>query len=110
LVRLVREVGALAAARRITLSDRSPLPVATLLSGPEAEAAACVQALGHRMKSVAPDHRMSALQDLEAARPLEIDETLGYAIRLAAQSHVPLPLMDSCCALVAGIDRIRRRP
>lgn len=110
LVRLVREVGALAAARRITLSDRSPLPVATLQSGPEADAVVCVQALGHRMKSAAPDHRMSSLQDLEAARPLEIDETLGYAIRLAAQSQVPLPLMDSCCALVAGIDRIRRRP
>lgn len=110
LVRLVREVGALAAARRFTLSDRSPLPVATLQSGPEADAVACVQALGHRMKSAAPDHRMSALQDLEAGRPLEIEETLGYAIRLAAQSQVPLPLMDSCCALVAGIDRMRRRP
>lgn len=108
LTRLVREVGSLASARGISLSDESPLPVATIMTGPETEAVACVQALGQRMRSTAPGHRMSSLQDLEAGRPLEIEETLGHAIRLAAQSRVRLPLLEACHTLVAGIDRIRR--
>jgi 2-dehydropantoate 2-reductase len=109
-VRLVREIGSLAGARGVLLSDRSPLPVSTILGGSESEAVAGILALGNRMRSAAPGHRMSSLQDLEAGRPLEIEETLGHAIRLAAQSNVRLPLLEACHALVAGIDRMQRLP
>jgi len=108
LARLVREVGALAAARNIPLSDRSPLPVASIIGGSEAEAVEVIRSLGRRLRAVAPDHRMSTLQDLEARRPLEIVETLGYAARSAAQLNLSLPLLDAFYALVTGIDRIRR--
>jgi ketopantoate reductase len=56
----------------------------------------------------APDHRISALQDLEAGRPLEIEETLGHATRLARELELSLPLLDAFYHLVAGIDHARR--
>jgi 2-dehydropantoate 2-reductase len=108
LARLVREVGALAAARKIPLSDRSPLPVASIAGVAEAEAVAIIQALGRRLESSAPQHRMSTLQDLESGRALEIEETLGYAVRGAAQLNLPLPMLECFYRLVRGIDRIRR--
>ncbi len=39
---------------------------------------------------------------------LEIEETLGYAVRSAAQLNLPLPLLECFYRLVRGIDRIRR--
>jgi 2-dehydropantoate 2-reductase len=108
LARLVREVGALAAARKIPLSDRSPLPVASLLGVTEGEAVAIIQTLGRRLESNAPEHRLSTLQDLESGRALEIEETLGYAVRSAAQLNLPMPLLECFYRLVRGIDRIRR--
>src|SRR6185437_12182716 len=108
LARIVREVAALALAHGITVSDQSPLPVASIVRSSEAEAVAIIQAFGHRMKASAPGHRMSTLQDLEAGRALEIEETLGHAVRMAMQANVPSPLLGCCYALTAGIDRIRR--
>jgi 2-dehydropantoate 2-reductase len=109
LVRLVREVAVLAAARGIPLSDRSPLPVETLISRTEAEAVAIVQTAGEQLKNRAPEHRLSTLQDLDAGRPLEIDETLGHAVREAARLNLSVPLLQNFYHLTAGIDRSRRR-
>jgi 2-dehydropantoate 2-reductase len=108
LARLVREVGHLAAVAKVAVSDQSTLPVASICGGSEAEAVATIQALGQQMKVKAPQHRMSTLQDLEAGRPLEVEETLGYAVRKAAQLKLPLPLLESFYPLIAGIDRMRR--
>jgi 2-dehydropantoate 2-reductase len=107
LARLVREVGRLAAASKVAVSDQSTLPVASICGATEADAVATIQALGQQMKVKAPLHRMSTLQDLEAGRPLEVEETLGYAVRKAAQLKLPLPLLDSFYSLIAGIDRMR---
>lgn len=109
LVRLVREVAAVAAAQGIELVDvAAGTPLRTILDAPEAEAVAAVRHAGEQMRSRAPDHRMSALQDLEAGRPLEVEETFGYAVRKARELGLSLPLLDSFHHLVAGIDRIRR--
>ena len=106
LVRLVREVGALAAARHVQLSDSGVLPVATICQSSDADAVAALAAIGREMRSSAPLHRMSTLQDLEAGRPLEIEETLGHALRMASGLGLALPLLSGCYALVAGIDRM----
>jgi 2-dehydropantoate 2-reductase len=108
LARLVREVGRLATASKVAVSDQSTLPVASICSATEADAVATIQALGQQLKVKAPQHRMSTLQDLEAGRPLEVEETLGYAVRKAAQLKLPLPLLDSFYSLIAGIDRMRQ--
>jgi 2-dehydropantoate 2-reductase len=107
LVSVVREIGLLAGASRVPLSDRAVLPVASICRESDQEAIALLAKFGLEMKSNAPLHRMSTLQDLEAGRPLEVEETLGYAVRKAAELKLPLPLLTAFYSLVAGIDRIR---
>lgn len=107
LARLVREVGSLAKACGVQLTDQSLLPVAAMCRGSEREAVDVVMKAGREFMTNAPDHRMSSLQDLEAGRPLEVEETLGYAVRKAAELKFPLPLLEAFYHLASGIDRTR---
>ena len=106
--RLVREMGTLARALGIRLSDRAILPAATLCAAAESDAVAMVMKVGAEYHRNAPTHRMSALQDLEAGRPLEVHETLGYACARASELGLDLPLLAAFTQLVAAIDRTRR--
>ena len=108
LARLVREVGTLASASGISLCDRAPLPVATIVRGSEDDAVAAIQAAGEKFKTHAREHKMSSLQDLEAGRRLEVEETLGHAVRLAAQARLALPVLESSYRIASSIDRIAR--
>jgi 2-dehydropantoate 2-reductase len=107
LARLVREVGVLARALDVELTDKSVLPVATICGGSEQDGVDAVMQTGREFRSNAPEHRMSSLQDLEAGRPLEVEETLGYSLRKAAQLRLTLPLLDSFYHLVSGLDRMQ---
>jgi len=104
-VRIIRELGRLADACSVPLSDQSTLPVATICAGTEGQGVARLQAFAAEMRLRAPRHRMSSLQDLEAGRPLETDETLGYALERAQAAGVALPLLGSLYPLVRGISR-----
>jgi 2-dehydropantoate 2-reductase len=109
LVRLVREAASLARAQGIALTEgAAALPLTKLLDVPEQEAIETIRRMGEEMRRRSPDHRMSALQDLEAGRPLEVEETFGYAVRKAATLGLSLPLLEAFHHLVGGIDRIRR--
>jgi 2-dehydropantoate 2-reductase len=106
--RLVREMGTLAGALGIRLSDRAVLPTATLCAAAESDAVAIVTRIGDEYRRNAPTHRMSALQDVDAGRPLEVHETLGYARDKARELGLDLPLLESFTRLVAAIDRTQR--
>jgi 2-dehydropantoate 2-reductase len=108
LARLVREMGLLARKLGISLSDRAILPTASLCGGSEADAVAIVLRAGSDYRAKAPGHRMSALQDVEAGRPLEVHETLGYACEKARELRLDLPLLECFRGLIAAIDRTRR--
>jgi 2-dehydropantoate 2-reductase len=108
LARLVREMGHLARALGIPLSDRAILPTASICTGSEAEAVAIITRTGGEYRVNAPQHRMSALQDIEAGRPLEVNETLGYACAKARAHALTLPLLECFRALLAASDRARR--
>jgi 2-dehydropantoate 2-reductase len=109
LVRVVREVAALAKAAGITLSTEDTLlPLQGILSGSDEAAVEAVRTAGRGFQKNSPDHRLSSLQDLEAGRPLEIEGTLGYAVRRAQELQVPVPLLDSLYHLAAAIDRTQR--
>jgi 2-dehydropantoate 2-reductase len=108
LVRLVRETGRLARALGIALSDRAVLPAASLCAASEEDAVALVRRLGADYRLNAPAHRMSALQDVEAGRPLEVNETLGYACERAGALKLDLPLLEVFRRLIAATDRARR--
>ena len=51
---------------------------------------------------------MSALQDLEAGRPLEVHETLGYAVREASRLGLGAPALGLCYDIAAGLDLLSR--
>src|SRR5579863_198267 len=104
LVRLMRETGALAARRGIPLSDQAVLPSATLCRIDEQAAVALLMRIGAQYQRTAPAHRMSSLQDIEAGRPLEVNETLGYACEQARGLGLALPLMEAFYRLIAAVD------
>jgi 2-dehydropantoate 2-reductase len=108
LARLVREMGRLAAALGIALSDRAVLPAASLCAGSEDDAVAALMQLGGEYRRNVPQHRMSSLQDLLASRPLEVHETIGYAHARALELGLDLPLLECFTRLTAAIDRTQR--
>jgi 2-dehydropantoate 2-reductase len=110
LVRLVREAATLARAQPgVTLTEgAAALPLGALIDVPEQEAIESIRKIGEDLARRAPDHRLSSLQDLQAARPLEVEETFGYAVRKAGELGLSVPLLDAFYHIVAGIDRTRR--
>lgn len=107
-VRAIAEMRALAGALGVELSDKSVMPIQTMASLEEAQAIDAVVEVGRKYRDTAPQHRMSALQDIEAGRALEVHETLGYAVSEAQRLKVSMPLMETLYKAVAAIDRTRR--
>ena len=107
LARVIREMGSLAGSLGIELTDDAVLPVASICSGSEEHAVGLIEAVGQQFEQTAPLHTMSSLQDLRAARPLEIHETLGYAVQIAKQRGLSLPLLSSFYPLICGIEQMR---
>jgi 2-dehydropantoate 2-reductase len=95
IVRLIREIGVLANACDVQLTDEAMFPVATMNRGTPAAAVDIVRGYGADFHANSPGHRMSTLQDLDAGRALELDETFGFAVRKAAELKLQLPLLES---------------
>lgn len=107
-VRLIREVGSLAAASGVVLTDDSMFPVATICSGSEPEGVEIIKGHGAEFRENSPTHRLSTLQDLEAHRPLELDETFGFAVRQAAALKLKVPLIEAFYNVARAADRTAR--
>jgi 2-dehydropantoate 2-reductase len=108
LVRVVREVAAIAKAAGVQLvTEDTLLPLEGIIRGTDEAAVQAVLQAGRYYQTHSPNHRLSTLQDLEAGRPLEVQETLGYAVRRAQELQQPAPLLDSLYHLAAAIDRTR---
>jgi 2-dehydropantoate 2-reductase len=108
LVRIVREVAGIAKAAGVQLTTEDTLlPLEGILRGSDEVAVQAVLQAGRHYQTNSPNHRLSSLQDLEAGRPLEIQETLGYAVRRAQELQQPAPLLDSLYHLAVAIDRVR---
>jgi 2-dehydropantoate 2-reductase len=104
---LVQETGRIAACLGIPLEDAGLLPIKTLCEESCAQAVERIRQYGVQMARQAPTHKVSTLQDLERGRRLEVEETLGHAVRQAAALRVPVPTIDTCYRLLAGINRSR---
>ena len=104
MARVMQELGHLTARLGIPLEDSGPIPIKTLCSGSLAEAVEHVRQFGAVMAARAPAHKVSTLQDLERGRRLEVEETLGYAVQKGVELDVPLPTVDTCYRLLAGVN------
>lgn len=109
IARVVREMGVLAAARGIVLNDESILPVASMCRDTEAQAAAAVVRKNQHMQAAAPQHRMSSLQDFEAGRTLELEETIAVGLREAGQRGIAMPALDALYHLCRALEKIRTK-
>ena len=103
---LTREAVALATALDIDVMDLGGLIFPKTMSmAPTDECVAVLKKAGAAMEaSGTVTHRMSALQDLLRGRQLEIEETYGYAVSKARELGVPMPAMETCYKLLAGIN------
>jgi 2-dehydropantoate 2-reductase len=106
-VTLVREGESLAAALEIPLQDMGgalrPLSLSTL---PEDEAVTAVQNDGIAFEAAGvTQHKMSALQDAERGRRLEVEETLGDAVRRAGELGLAVPALETCYRLLSALNR-----
>lgn len=104
-VRLIREVGQLAGCMGVALDDAPPGYARTIATAPEAAAIEQMRTIGSLFATRAPQHRMSALQDLERGRPLEVEETLGYVVQQAAALGIAVPTVETAYRLICGINR-----
>jgi 2-dehydropantoate 2-reductase len=101
---MVREMTQLATTRGIALEDMAFFPIKTLSQLALDDMVMHVQHLGDQFASLAPTQKMSTLQDVEQGKRLEVEETLGYAVRQGAALGIPTPTMDVCYKLIAGIN------
>lgn len=108
IARLMGEVAALARASGVEVEDKGGLPVASIAAAPPEEAAAIVRRFGAAMQTRAPQHRVSALQDLLRGGRLEVDEILGHAARLGRRLGVPVPAIETCHQLASVLSGIPR--
>lgn len=107
LVTLTKEAASIAAALNIELMDGGGLVIPkTLASAPLDEGVAMLQAVGRAMEANGVTaHKMSALQDAERGRRLEVDETLGDALQRASELGLPVPTLDACYRILAAFNR-----
>ncbi|MDP6183901.1 MAG: 2-dehydropantoate 2-reductase [Gammaproteobacteria bacterium] len=103
-VAMIKEMAAIAAARGIEIVDQSPLPVASIAGDAPAAARQRVTAIGTEWLESAAGHRMSSLQDLERGKRLEVEETLGFAIREGLRLGLATPTLAVCYELLTGIN------
>src|SRR5215468_3370659 len=101
---LLHEMAQLATRRGLALYDIALVPTKTLSECAFNDTVTHIRQIGDRWASLLPTAKVSTLQDVERGKRLEVDETLGYAVRQSAALDIPTPTMDICYKLVAGMN------
>jgi 2-dehydropantoate 2-reductase len=99
---LLHEIAQVATARGIALEDMAFFPTKTLSELSLDATVAHLRQIGDRWASLLPTHKVSTLQDVERGKRLEVEETLGYAVRQSAALGISTPTI--CYKLIAGIN------
>jgi 2-dehydropantoate 2-reductase len=108
-VSIVREASQLALRLGVTLQDIGVLSAGSISRLDEQAAVASIRGAGEMMQARGLiRHKMSALQDVERGRRLEVDETFGYVLRKGAELGLEMPALETCYRLLVGIDRHHR--
>jgi 2-dehydropantoate 2-reductase len=101
---ILHEMTQLATRCAIVLEDITFFPTKTFSQLAFDDLVTHLQQMGDQLASQAPLHKISTLQDVEQGKRLEVEETLGYAVRQSAALGIPTPAMDTCYKLIAGIN------
>ncbi len=104
-VAITRECAAVARAVGVPVGDYEGLAVRSLADAPFEDAVASVVARGEAMERAGQTGaRISMLQDVLAARPTEVEETVGYVVRLARDLGVPVPNVEFGYRAIRGVE------
>lgn len=101
---LLHEMAQLATCRGIPLHDIALFPTKTLSQLAFDDTVTHIRQIGDRWASLLPTAKVSTLHDLEQGKRLEVEETLGYAVQQGAALGRPMPTMEVCYNLIAGIN------
>jgi len=108
IAQLAHETARIATKLGIPLEDQWPLPIKSLCSVSLSEAVDRIRQFGAALETRAPNLKPSTLLDLQLGRRLEVEETLGYAVRKGAELGIPLPTVDTCYKLIMAVNRYLR--
>ena len=106
---IMKEAALVAEKLGIELEDRPPFPIRSILHQDKEETVKTLCGIGEFMAAATPDHRVSALQDLERGRRLEAGETLGYILKKAKAAEVCVPVIETVYDLIRGIDHYQQK-
>ncbi|NLT35959.1 MAG: hypothetical protein GXX83_08675 [Gaiellales bacterium] len=106
---LVEEVGGVAAALGVQLRDYPALPAGTFMAQSREDNLSLLRDLGRQLQSAPAPQRVSMLQDLEAGRPLEVEEVLGGMTAQAERAGVSTPTLHFCYRLLSGLEELRSK-
>ena len=105
---IIREVASLAEKNNVSLHDGTVLPVLTLSKASLDRGVKELMAIGRNFLDCYPNHRISALQDLENRKRLEVHETLGHVIDMAKRHNVDLKFTPFIYRVIAGLDKLNQ--
>lgn len=104
-VMLARETARLAEKLNIPVIDFAAIRAKTFSSLPMDQAVASIRQMAGILEAKGPTVKVSALQDLERGRRLEVEEILGYAVRKGKELDLQLPTVETCYKILTGINR-----
>jgi ketopantoate reductase len=76
--------------------------VPSIVRAGESQAIEIIRGIGQKFLDTAPEHRMSAQQDVLRGSRLEFEETLGYALARGRELGVSMPTLDTCYRIIAA--------
>jgi 2-dehydropantoate 2-reductase len=104
LAAMLHEMTRMATTRGMPLADMAFFPTKTRSELSVDDMVTHVRHIGDRWASLIPNNKISALQDVERGKRLEVEETLGYTVQQGAALGIPTPTMDVCYKLIAGLN------
>jgi 2-dehydropantoate 2-reductase len=102
-VRIVQEVGAVAAAESHPLHGGTDTLVGDP-NRPESELVAAYRRVGETLRAQGPPTFPSLAQDIIAGRPTELEDTAGDVLVRAAKHGISTPALTTCVALLRAIE------
>lgn len=107
--RIHREVQSIAVAEKAVPEPVPPYSTAESLAAPDEDSATRLTLeAGATFRKTAPQHKHSMLQAVEAAKRLEIEETLGDLVARSRRLGIAAPTLETGYRMLCLMDRINR--
>ena len=104
--RIMRETAGLALAQNFALKAGPPWELDAVIEKSEDEVVEMLVQRGQAQRQTAPHFRQSMLQDIDKGKPIEVEETFGFAVQEGKKLDITMPTVETCYHILAGINRL----